>query len=169
VRRFGTVDTVLHKELDAFTSFEFDNPGPEGQAPEHPVPAGQAGNFIDPRAWSSEADWPDRRSSGQLNAARDSSNRSTGSLQRDTIQEMPARSSQAMSGPPPFPQGLPVPSPMAPNAQLLSQPVQLPTSYAPTPLPPGMVKPAHRGVIFAAMAVAVVLGAILAYLLFSGR
>ena len=160
-KRFGTVDNVLHKELDGFTSFEFDN----AQETPPPVASAGQGGFIDPRAWSSEADWPDRRSSGQHVAGRDFAGRPTGSVQRDTIQEMSARSSQTLPSPSPQP---PVANPMA-NVQVLSQPVQLPASYAPTPLPPAMAKPAHHGLIFGAMAVAVVLGAIFAYLLFSGR
>jgi serine/threonine-protein kinase len=165
VKRFGTVDTILHKELDAFTSFEFDNQ--EGQ-PVAPASPAQSGGFIDPRAWSSEADWPDRRSSTGRDSVRDFPGRPTPAIQRDTIQEMQARTSQVLSAPVPT---LPVrqePSPM-PNLQVLSQPVQLPVVYPPAVPPPLPAKPAHRGLIFGAMACAVIIGAIFAYWLFSGR
>ena len=164
VKRFGTVDNILHKELDAFTSFEFDN---LDAAPAAPAAPAQSGGFIDTRAWSNEADWPDKRASAQ----RDTSPfpgrpASLPAIHRDTIQEMQARASQVLSAPVPT---LPVrqePSPMPP---VLSQPVQLPVVYPPMAPPIMPDKPAHRGFIFGAMAAAVVIGAIFAYWLFSGR
>ena len=165
VKRFGTVDTILHKELDAFTSFEFDNQ--EGQ-PVAPAPPAQSGGFIDPRAWSSEADWPDRRSSAGRDSVRDFPGRPAQPIQRDTIQEMQARTSQAMTAPAPTLPVRPEPSPM-PNVQVLSQPVQLPMAYPPVVPPPLPARPAARGLIFGAMAGAVIIGAIFAYWLFSGR
>ena len=163
IKRFGTVDNILHKELDAFTSFEFDNP--EGQ-PAVPASPAQSGGFIDPRAWSSEADWPDKRLSVPRDSVRDGPGRLTAGIPRDTLQEMPARSSQGMQAPPPVPMSIP-PSPV-PGVQLLSHPVQLAPSMQPPP-PSLPTRPAHRGLIFGAMAGAVLIGAIFAYWLFSGR
>jgi serine/threonine-protein kinase len=164
-KRFGTIDNILHKELDAFTSFEFDDA--EGQ-PVGPASPAQSGGFIDPRAWSSEADWPDKRLSTPRDAVREGPGRLTAGIKRDTIQEMPARPTQGMTAPPPVPMTLPV-SPV-PSVQVLSQPVQLPVvSMSPTPLPPLPARPAHRGLIFGAMAGAMIIGAIFAYWLFSGR
>jgi serine/threonine-protein kinase len=164
VKRFGTIDNVLHKEIDAFTSFDFDN------AEVHvPVPPGaaQSGGYIDPRAWSNEADWPDRRLSLPRDAVLEGPGRLTAPIQRDTVQEMPARSSQVLgaAGPtvPIRQEGNPMPS-----VQVLSQPAQLPVVYPPA-APPPPAKPAHRGLIFGAMAGAVIVGAIFAYWLFSGR
>jgi serine/threonine-protein kinase len=162
-RRLGTVDTtVLHKELDAFTSFDFDSAEVHTALPPQ---AAQSGGFIDPRAWSTEADWPDRRASLPRDAV--GPGRLTSGIQRDTIQEMQARSSQVLgtSGPPPHrDSAAPVPS-----VQVASQPVPLPGVYPPPLKPSRLANRAHRGLIFGAMAGAVVLGAILAYWLFGGR
>src|SRR5664279_2806934 len=70
-RRAGTIDTVLHAELDAFTSLDFDN-GPQDGDGQVLAPAdggAQVGSFIDPRAWSAEADWPGKRSTGRRDTA----------------------------------------------------------------------------------------------------
>ncbi|MBN2576627.1 MAG: protein kinase [Deltaproteobacteria bacterium] len=161
-RRFGTVDNVLHKELEAFASFDFDNV--EAQ-PVAPVAPAQSGGFIDPRAWSAEADWPDKRLSIPRDAIRETTSGAVPALPRDTIQEMQARTSQVLTAPaPPVGQE---PSPL-PSVQVLSQPTQLPMAYPPV-APPMAPKPAHRGLIFGAMAGAVVIGAMFAYWLFSGR
>jgi eukaryotic-like serine/threonine-protein kinase len=165
-KRFGTIDNILHKELEAFASFDFDNP--EGQ-PVAPASAGQSGGFIDPRAWSTEADWPDRRLSVPREALRETTSRNVPAVPRDTIQEMQARTSQVLTAPAPT---LPAraESSSGPSVQVLAQPAQLPVAYPPAvPPPPVPPKPAHRGLIFGAMAGAVVIGAIFAYWLFSGR
>jgi len=167
-KRFGTVDNILHKELDAFTSFEFDNPEGQPAAPVAPAAPGTSGGFIDPRSWSTEADWPDKRLSAQRDAlpfpGRPAS--PPPAIHRDTIQEMQARQSQVLSAPVPTAPVRPEPSPMPP---VLAQPAQLPLAYPPVAPPPLPHRPAQRGVIFGAMAAAVVLGAIFAYWLFSGR
>ncbi len=168
VRRFGTVDNVLHKELDAFTSFEFDN---AEAVPGGPVSPAQSGGFIDPRAWSNDADWPDKRASMSRESMGTFAAQGGPTIRRDTVQEVPARSSSGMTGPA---SGMPVrpePSPMPslPGVQVLSQPVQLPMGYPPSAQPALPARPAHRGVIFGAMAAAVLIGAFFAYLLFSGR
>ena len=169
-KRFGTTDAnVLHAELDAFTSFEFDNAAAEAEAARvqaAPVPGGPSASFIDPRAWSNEADWPDKRSSGRRDTVGATASSGTLPYQRDTISEIPARVSQTLPTPLSSPPrgGNPMPS-----VQVLSQPVQLPAAFAPPPPQPGLGKPAHRGVIFGAMVGAVVIGAIIAYWLFSGR
>jgi eukaryotic-like serine/threonine-protein kinase len=70
-KRLGTIDVILHQELDAFTSFGFDNNPQDGQVAA-PADGGlQVGSFIDPRAWSSEADWPGKRSSGRRDTVGD--------------------------------------------------------------------------------------------------
>jgi hypothetical protein len=165
VKRFGTVDNILHKELDAFTSFDFDSA--EVHAP-MPAAAAGSGGFIDPRAWSSEADWPEKRLSVSRDA-HDGPGRITAGIQRDTVQEMPARPGRMTGAPPSIPTRQ-EPSPM-PGVQLLSQPVQLPVVFPPPSMPPLPERPpAHRGILFGVMAgAAAVLGAIVAYWLFSGR
>lgn len=161
VRRFGTVDNILHKELDAFTSLDFEAEA----APAAPAAPMQSGGFIDPRAWSDEADWPDRRSTSGRDSVGQLGGPPSQPLHRDTIQEMPARPSQGMMAPPPVrPEGNALP-----GVQVLSQPAQLPVGYPPPAAPQLPAQPAHRGLIFAAMAVAVFIGAIFAFWLFSGR
>jgi len=166
-KRFGTVDNILHKELDAFTSFDFDNPEGQPAAPAGPAAPGQSGGFIDPRAWSNEADWPDKRMSAQRDAIPFPGRPAPPPvIHRDTIQEMQARQSQVLGSPIPTAPARQEPSPIPP---VLAQPAQLPIVYPPVVPPPVPHKTAHRGAIFGAMAAAVVLGAIFAYWLFSGR
>src|SRR5205814_6828305 len=68
--RPNLIDTMLHEEIDAFTSLELEDGKPPtiGSAPvRHPglpgvTSAVEAEDFIDPRAWANDADWPGRRS-----------------------------------------------------------------------------------------------------------
>jgi len=187
-KRFGTVDTVLHAELDAFTSFEFDG-GQEGQDGGQgggqvlaPADGGiQVGSFIDPRAWSSEADWPGRRTSGKRDTVGDFARRDTGPFKRDTIAEMQTRNSQAIpaAGGANVPVGEALPaavSPVPPVADPASpanpppfSPMQMPGGY--TPVPPDRLQrpPISRGLLLGIMAGAVVIGALFAWLIFRGR
>jgi serine/threonine protein kinase len=95
-KRFGTIDTVLHSELDAFTSLEFDNAAQEGGQVLAPADGGaQVGSFIDPRAWSSEADWPGKTHQRPARyrrriSARDSQPYPARHRQRDASQAEPA-------------------------------------------------------------------------------
>ena len=167
-KRFGTVDTILHEELDAFTSFEFDNAGQRAALRQwrRPRPA-QSGGFIDPRAWSSEADWPDKRLSCAATRSRSGRPGSPPAIQRDTIQEMPARSSQVHA---------PRRRPTAPMSAESAQPhARAGARRSPSQLPHGLCrrvrrrllprKPAHRGAASSGHGAAVVvLGAIFAVL-----
>ena len=170
-KRFGTIDTVLHSELDAFTSLEFDNAAEDGQVVA-PADGGlQVGSFIDPRAWSSEADWPSLRSSGRRDTVGEFPRRDSHPYQRDTVNDMQARGSQSLpaAAPPAQPPMVSPPAgPMA-KAQVFSQPAQIPRTYA--PMQPQPVRPhvIPRGVLLGIMAGAVIIGALFAWLLFSGR
>ena len=169
-RRFGTIDTILHAELDAFTSLEFDNAAQDGQVAAPTDGGVQVGSFIDPREWSSEADWPGPRASGRRETVGELPRRDSETHQRDTVSDMQARTSQPMPAAvsPAPPPGAPEPGPMA-SLQVFSQPVQLPAGYA--PVPPELLRPhaIRRGLLFGIMAGAVVIGAVFAWLLFSGR
>jgi hypothetical protein len=191
-RRAGTIDTVLHAELDAFTSLDFDNGpdnGPQDGQVTAPADGGvQVGSFIDPRAWSAEADWPGRRS-GRRDTVGDFARRDSATLRRDTVAEMQVRSSQSMPSPVPPPsavppQGAPTGSQSALQPRTNSQPVPQPQprtdSQPPPPQPtpssfaslsPAVTPPRTmgRGLLFGVMAAAVVIGAVFAWLLFSGR
>ena len=167
-KRFGTIDTVLHSELDAFTSVEFDNVAQEAQGGASVDGGAHVGSFIDPRAWSSEADWPGKSTTGRRDTVGDFARRDSANIQRDTVDEMPARTSQPMpvavpAAPSP---AMPVPGSMA-NLQVLSQPVSIPSAFA----PPDSAQPPmlRRGILLGVMAGAVVIGAFLAWLLFGGR
>jgi serine/threonine-protein kinase len=70
VKKPNLIDTILHEELNAFTSVGFDGeegtPEPEaGRAIEAGSLHRPTGGFIDPRAWSQETDWPNRRTGVQ--------------------------------------------------------------------------------------------------------
>lgn len=173
-KRSGTIDNILHAELDAFTSFEFDN----AEAAEAGSPGGQVlaaadggiqvGSFIDPRAWSAEADWPGRRS-GRRDTAGDFL-RPSGPIKRDTIAEMEARTSQPMPAAPSANPALPgtVPGPMT-NPGPYAEPARVSSGYAIPPEAFGQRAPLSRGLLLGIMAGAVVIGALFAWLIFSGR
>jgi serine/threonine-protein kinase len=162
-KRFGTIDTVLHSELDAFTSLEFDNAAQDGQVLAPADGGVQVGSFIDPRAWSSEADWPGLRASGRRDTVGEFPRRDSQPYQRDTVNDMQARQSQPMSAavPPGHTSGASMPA--------LSQPVQIPGGFAPMPPLPAQSHVIPRGLLLGIMAGAVVIGALFAWLLFSGR
>jgi len=173
-RRFGTIDNILNAELDAFTSFEFDNDANQTAIPGDgqvlaPVDGGvQVGSFIDPRVWSSEADWPGRRS-GRRDTAGDFL-RTDGPPKRDTVAEMQTRTSQPMPAAPPPGAPAPVSQPTGmPAPGAFSQPARVSNGYA---IPPEVLQsrpPLSRGLLLGIMAGAVVIGAVFAWLLFSGR
>jgi serine/threonine protein kinase len=183
-KRFGTIDTILHAELDAFTSLDFES-SQEGQGGGQvvaPADGGvQVGSFIDPRAWSTEADWPGRRSSARRDTVGEFGQRDTGPFKRDTVAEMQARSSQPMpaasasvpvpaySAPMPGPLSAPVPEPPSgPTAQGGVQPARISNGYsiAPEAMPRS---PMSRGLLLGIMAGAVIIGALFAWLIFRGR
>ena len=176
-KRFGTIDTILHAELDAFTSLELESGVQDGalgtvdgSAPPPANPGGQMGSFIDTRAWSSEADWPGKRVSGRRDTVGDFPSRGPTPFQRDTVNEMQARTSQPMattSAPSSSPAMLD--SVAAPDLSPYSQPMSGGTAFAPPrqESTPGLA--VRRGLLLGVMVGAVVIGALLAWLLFSGR
>jgi eukaryotic-like serine/threonine-protein kinase len=173
-KRFGTIDNVLHQELDAFTSFEFDNAQEGGGQVTAPADGGnQVGSFIDPRAWSTEADWPGRRS-GRRDTAGDFL-RPDGPIKRDTVAEMQARTSQPM----PATVTANQPAVVQPPAPLAVEQASLPATFTQPPqaangygIPPEALQqrpPLSRGLLLGIMAGAVVIGALFAWLIFGGR
>ena len=170
------IDTILHEELDAFTSVGFDGqsltPGPLSG---HSIEAGTlhrpTGGFIDPRAWSQETDWPARRTGVQL----------TERPARDTITDMAAARASASLPVAGLPasgaagQGRSTPSSFSPRepgrsaaslvavSSLESQPTTAPISglesRGPRSLPPA------RGLLIGVMVAAVAAGALLAWIL----
>ncbi len=95
-KRSGTIDTVLHAELDAFTSLDFDSSQEGGGRVLAPADGGQqVGSFIDPRAWSNEADWPVRHP-GTPDAGGGPLRQEGG--KRDTIAEIAVRTGEPTAG-----------------------------------------------------------------------
>ena len=169
-KRFGTVDTVLHAELDAFTSLEFENAAQDGQVVAPADGGVQVGSFIDPRAWSSEADWPGLRSSGRRDTVGEFPRRDSQPYQRDTVNDMQARGSQPMPAAATAAQlsGASPPGPLD-NMQVFAQPMPFLNSFSPAPSRPMRSHVIPRGLLLGIMAGAVVIGALFAWLLFSGR
>ena len=170
-KRFGTIDMILHAELDAFTSLDFDAAAADGQVA-GPLDGGiqvvSASSYVDPRAWSAEADWPGRRS-GRRDTVGEFPRRDNGvPIERDTVTEMQARASQTL---PSAPAVMASPSsdasPMA-NLQVYAQPLPYQTPYVPTVSEPTS-PPLRRGLLLGVMLGAVVIGALFAWLLFGGR
>jgi len=86
------IDTILHEQLDAFTSVGFDGstPGPEAaRITEQQAVHRPTGGFIDPRAWSQETDWPVRHTGAQPLTK----------PPRDTRADVPTRNTAGMATP----------------------------------------------------------------------
>jgi eukaryotic-like serine/threonine-protein kinase len=168
-KRFGTIDTILHSELDAFTSLEFDNAAQEGQPPAPTDGGAQVGSFIDPRSWSTEADWQSLHANGRRDTAGELQHRDSQPFQRDTVNDMKARSSKSL--PVAAPTAQPPVSPPVPvvSVRSFSPPLKIPGGFS--PMPPELKRPhtIPRGVLLGIMAGAVVIGALFAWLIFSGR
>jgi serine/threonine-protein kinase len=199
-KRSGTIDTLLHAELDAFTSLDFDGSQDGGGRVIAPADGGQqVGSFIDPRAWSNEADWPARHSTGAPDAAGNLP-RQEGPGKRDTAAAMSVRGSEPMPGavpgdaradrllppaagqgvhgsppPGPGPQGLapqglgPPPQPLGGPVRFFTQRVRDSNGYE---IPPDIMpphSPLSRGLLLGIMAGAVAIGALFAWLIFGGR
>jgi serine/threonine protein kinase len=55
------IDTILHEEIDSFTSLEYDEPPKRGKSGDVVT----VGDLVDPRAWAEDPDWPGRRTAGR--------------------------------------------------------------------------------------------------------
>jgi serine/threonine-protein kinase len=178
VKRPNLIDTILHEELDAFTSVGFDgqviaSDAQAGQAP-NPGPVSRpTGGFIDPRAWSQETDWPAHRTSAQPIER----------LPRDTLAEMAAARASAslpVAGLPPAGgagQGRSTPSGFSPPESgrgavslaavsgLETQPMDLPQSMKPMFGRGARMPSPAKGLLIGVMLAAVAAGALLAWIL----
>jgi serine/threonine-protein kinase len=173
------IDTILHEQLDAFTSVGFDGstPGPEAaRITEQQLVHRPTGGFIDPRAWSQETDWPARRT-GAMPVVKP---------QRDTRADAPARNSVGMATPnaparatrtaqtgtgslPTKPGTGPLPTKpgTAPNPTIPA-PIPSPEAAIPSPVPQQglaarIAKPS-KGMLVGVMLAALAAGALLAWL-----
>lgn len=148
-KKQNLIDTILHEELDAFTSVGFEEQATAvGEAAVLPAMSQPTGGFIDPRAWGTDADWPGRRTSA----------RGVPIVGRsDTVQDMPAQRR---------PTGPTMPSPPTPNWNSPAQnptPVATDQGYA-TGTAVGFAK-ASKATLVGVMVAAVGIGALLAWLL----
>jgi serine/threonine-protein kinase len=172
------IDTILHEELDAFTSVGFDGqgitPGPEAARGGGPgLVTRPTGGFIDPRSWSQETDWPTRRTGtpaaehpahdtiAEMAAARDSA-----SLPTAGPPPLGAAAGQALGPIFPPPETRRGTNSLVEVSSLEAQPQNGPhlrkPSYGRSPLPPA------KGLLIGVMLAAVAAGALLAWL-FVGR
>jgi eukaryotic-like serine/threonine-protein kinase len=179
VKKPNLIDTILHEELDAFTSVGFD-----GQASAPGLEAGQAitptpvhrptGGFIDPRAWSQETDWPTRRTGVQpgerpardtvadMAAARASASLPIAGLPLAGAAAGPARSAEPVFPPQEAGRGTgsrPAVSGLEAQSTGMPYPAQSFDGRSPQALPPA------KGLLIGVMLAAVAAGALLAWIL----
>jgi serine/threonine protein kinase len=167
--RPNIIDTILHEEIDSFTSLEYDEPPKRGKSGDVMT----VGDLIDPRAWAEDPDWPGRRTGNRRNTQA-GNRRPTGAIPLEGP-------SQPSAAPPPSPrmanrspsQGMPVVStPSSPPSRLAGGtpgPDQL--ADALEPLPPRSSVATHRwigkgvliGVLIGAAAVGALFAALLAH------
>src|SRR3954470_2386654 len=69
------IDTILHEEIDSFTSLEYDEPPKRGKSGDVMT----VGDLVDPRAWAEDPDWPGRRT-GNRKTTQTGNRRPTGAL-----------------------------------------------------------------------------------------
>jgi serine/threonine-protein kinase len=167
-KRFGTIDTVLHAELDAFTSLEFDSSAQEAPTAPPPNQGVQIGSFIDPRVWSSEADWPGKRAPGRRDTVGDFPHRDAPAHQRDIANDMQAMPIQPPEAAPPAPPGVQDQGPFS-LPPMTPQAAPAPMAFAPLPSESGPQRAVRRGLLLGIMLGAVGIGALLAWLIFNAR
>jgi serine/threonine protein kinase len=155
--RPNIIDTLLHEEIDSFTSLEFDDPAADpATGGTHTDEAPHSGDYVDPRAWADDPDWSVRRSAGR---------RLTNHGRRPTGAMPPPE-------PPPMVEALAQrPLPSSPAHGLTPPPDQLADALEPVarPLSPSSLGRAHRwvgkGVWIGVVIGAAALGALFAALL----
>jgi len=176
VKRPNLIDTILHEELNAFTSVGFDGqPLTPGPVVVNPAPVHRpTGGFIDPRAWSQETDWPARRTDAQpiermprdtladMAAARASASLPIAGLPPAGAAAGPARFAEPVFPPQEAGRGTGSrPAVSGLEAQLTGMPYPAPPldGRSPHTLPPA------KGLLIGVMLAAVAAGALLAWIL----
>jgi eukaryotic-like serine/threonine-protein kinase len=122
------IDTILHEQLDAFTSVGFDGatPGPEAaRITEQQTLHRPTGGFIDPRAWSQETDWPVRHS-GPVPVLKPA---------RDTRADTATRNGAGVATPPPRSTLRTAKQPGTGSLPVMSKPGTGPNPTIPAPIP----------------------------------
>jgi serine/threonine-protein kinase len=153
-KKQNLIDTILHEELDAFTSVGFEEQATAvGEEAVLPASGPPTGGFIDPRAWGTDADWPGRRTAA----------RGVPIVGRsDTVQDMPAqrRPSVPTMPTPPTPNWNPAQNPPSPQP-----PVGVSGDQGYVPGATASFAKASRATLVGVMVAAVGIGALLAWLL----
>jgi hypothetical protein len=145
------IDTILHEEIDSFTSLEYDEPPKRGKSGDVMT----VGDLIDPRAWAEDPDWPGRRTAGRRNTSA-GARRPTGAI--------------PLAAPPaPAIQGMPVVASPPPTRLSGGTPGPDQLADALEPLPPPSSVATHRwigkGVLIGVLIGAAAVGALFAALL----
>jgi serine/threonine protein kinase len=160
------IDTILHEEIDSFTSLEYDEP-PKARGKSGDVMT--VGDLVDPRAWAEDPDWPGRRTSGRRPT--------TGGTRRPTGTAPITTPAQGSGSAPrtaatvPAQGGSPLPGNMmsSPLAGGTPGPDQLADALEPLEPPPASVFAARRwigkGVLIGVLIGAAAVGALFAALL----
>jgi serine/threonine-protein kinase len=175
----SVIDTLLHDEIKQFTSMDFEEPPAEPEPPPAPS-ASSSGDFVDPRAWADDADWPWRRTGGRRTA--NGPRRTTGAAivpmtaePSGPVNEGGARATRAMQVPQAavaltLPSDLPMSPTPGPEALADALEPRHPASGA-APAPAAAAPAAHgmsRGVVIGVLLGALTIGAALAALVFRG-
>lgn len=163
------IDTLLQEEIHSFTSVDFDDPDVNSllDAAHEQSPGGE--DFVDPRAWSDDADWPGRRTTGRRNTS--SGRRTTGTLRMDPMPSPAADPRAARSIPVVDPRSGPrPPSPPAPaTLEQTPGPEALADVLEPQSAAADMEpRRVHTGVLIGVVLGALALGAVVASLLVKG-
>jgi serine/threonine-protein kinase len=184
----NVIDSLLQDELESFTSLEMPpEPGAEPLLPtlEPAGAGGPGGDFVDPRAWAQDPDWPARRTTGQRSVTPAGNAHVAGPLAFAAARPSMGTAIPAPSAPPPaYP---PTPGPVATPIPSFEPPRGMPAGYAPvahaphrhpTPgpdtladalepprLPPQPEGKVGRGLIIGVVVAALVVGAVLAAVL----
>jgi hypothetical protein len=155
--RPNIIDTLLHEEIDSFTSLEFDDQGSDEAAEQtHNDEVAPSGDFVDPRAWADDPDWTTRRS-----IARRATNgrRATGAV----TPPVPPPVVEAALARPSYP--VPHASGLTPPPERLADALE-PAPPAPSPASPARgSRWAGKGVLIGVVIGAAAIGALFAALL----
>lgn len=175
VKKPNLIDTILHEQLDAFTSVGFDGttPGPEAdRITEQQAVHRPTGGFIDPRAWSQETDWPARRTGAQpiMKPARDT--RQAPAVRNSVgmaTPSAPARALRTAANQPGTGSFAAMSRPTTGPNPTIPAPIPSPEAAIPSPVPQQGIasrigKPG-KGLLIGVMLAALIAGALLAWVL----
>jgi hypothetical protein len=160
--RPNIIDTILHEEIDSFTSLEYDEPPKRGKSGDVMT----VGDLIDPRAWAEDPDWPGRRT-GNRKTTQPGNRRPTGAIPLTGSPAAPPPTPRAATKSPA--QSMPVAGSSPPSRMVGGTPGPDQLADALEPLPPPSSVVTHRwigkGVLIGVLIGAAAVGALFAALL----